>query len=127
MIPIRSHLHRPPLQKKGDSRRPLQFEISRFEMQDSSDFQFSSCPTDGEKSQLPDSLIPLQFHRLFPGISPALKRPHAGDSVISQKQRRTGAGRFVWSGAEQDDFLIARDFGMTCRQFFGRNSERARK
>jgi len=30
-----------------------------------------------------DSLIPLQFHHLFPGIDPTLKRPHPDDSVIS--------------------------------------------
>ena len=41
----------------------------------------NSAPT-GERSR-GVFLIPLQFHHLFPGIDPTLKRPHPGNSVIS--------------------------------------------
>ena len=43
-----------------------------------------------------------------PCICSALKRAHAGDALLFQQQRRTGAGRLVGSTAKENDFAVAR-------------------
>jgi hypothetical protein len=46
--------------------------------------------------------------------------------VGPEQQRRTGAGSFVGSTTEQNDFAIARNLAVTGFQLLGGNTERAR-
>ena len=58
-----------------------------------------------------------------PGIYAAVERVHAHDPPLPQQQRRTGAGSFVWSTAEQDDVAIARDVDVARLQVFEGNAQ----
>ena len=52
-----------------------------------------------------------QFHRILqfpPGIESALERPDMSYAFISEEQRHTGAGGFVWSSTVENDFAVAR-------------------
>ena len=55
------------------------------------------------------------FHReaaRAPGIEAAFERTHTGDPVMQERERRTGAGSFVWSTAIEDHLFIARDLSL---------------
>ena len=43
------------------------------------------------------------------------------DAMLSKLQRRTGAGRFVWSSAEQHDFAVASDLAVPAFELFRRD------
>ena len=43
-----------------------------------------------------------------PAVEAALQRTDANDAPLSQQQRHTGAGGFVWSSTVEDDFAIVR-------------------
>jgi len=49
------------------------------------------------------------------------------NAVLSQLQRRTGAGRFVWSSAEKHDFAVASDFAVPAFELFGRDLDCSRQ
>ncbi len=53
------------------------------------------------------------------------ERPHFLDAPPLQKQRHTGAGRFVWSGAEQNDLAVAWNLIVTFINFVWRKPDRA--
>ena len=57
----------------------------------------------------------------------AQQRSHVVDAESPKLQRRTGAGRFVWSCTKQDDFTVSRDFAVASLQLFRRNPKRARQ
>ena len=60
-----------------------------------------------------------------PGVDPAFKRANPGDSFGPQQQRHTGAGRFIGSGAVDDNIPIARNFMMALFQLLHRDAQRA--
>ena len=62
---------------------------------------------------------------LLPLVKAAQQRTHMADAVLSELQRRPGAGRFVWSSAEQHDFAVAGDLAVPAFQFFRRNLQRS--
>jgi len=45
----------------------------------------------------------------LPRVRSALERPHSSDPMRLQEQRRTGAGGFVRSAAQKDDFAVSRN------------------
>jgi len=47
------------------------------------------------------------------------------NAMLSQLQRRTGAGRFVGSSAEQNDLAVARDLVVPAFEFLGRDLQRS--
>src|SRR4051794_23851786 len=49
------------------------------------------------------------------------------NAVLSKFQRHPGAGRFVWSSAEQHNLPIAGDLAMTGLQVFRRDLESSRQ
>jgi hypothetical protein len=63
---------------------------------------------------------------LEPRAEPTGERAHFLDPSPLQKQRHTGAGRFVRSGAEQNDLAVARNLIVTFFNFVGREADRAR-
>src|SRR5690349_2866841 len=70
---------------------------------------------DESSSPLADEVEP-RFHAAF-------QRAHAGDAVLPQQERRTGARSFVRSKAEQHDFAIARDLVAAFHEFLGSEAE----
>jgi hypothetical protein len=55
----------------------------------------------------------VRFNReapVLPGAEPSGERPHARDTLPSEKERHTGAGGLVRSSAVKDHIAIARDF-----------------
>jgi len=60
----------------------------------------------------------LARHQAAPRIGAAQKRMHAGNSVASQEQRRTGAGGFVWSSTEEHNIAVSWNFPVPQRQLF---------
>jgi hypothetical protein len=68
------------------------------------------------------------LHRVLqrgPGIESAEQRTYARDASLSQLQRHPGAGRFVGSGAVEDDVAIARNLLVAHLQLFRRETNRA--
>ncbi len=45
-----------------------------------------------------------------PSFEPTSQRADVYQTSLSQLQRHTGAGGFVWSSAVEDDFVFAGDF-----------------
>lgn len=43
---------------------------------------------------------------IAPAVESALQGAYAGDPLLFEKQRHTGAGGFVWSSTVEDDFTI---------------------
>src|SRR5271165_764132 len=68
-----------------------------------------------------------RISEVLPSVIAAQQWSHVADAEPPKLQRRTGAGGFVRSGTEQDDFTIPRDFAVASLQFFRRNPERARQ
>ena len=56
-----------------------------------------------------DRLIDRRSCEFFPSFGAALERAHPGDPLGFQEQRRTGAGGFVRSTAEENDLAVARN------------------
>jgi hypothetical protein len=69
----------------------------------------------------------INRHQGQPRFGSALEREHAGDAVASQEQRRTGAGGFVWSTAEENDITIPRNLPVTYSEILDRDFQRAWK
>jgi len=61
-----------------------------------------------------------------PGIQAALQRPNPRDAVLSEEQRHTGAGGFVWSSTVEDYLAIVRQPVALLLQLLGVHAERAR-
>lgn len=55
--------------------------------------------------------------KLQPGFKSTLERVNFAHSSALQLQRRTGAGRFVWSSAVEDYFAFAGNLLKVCPQF----------
>ena len=51
--------------------------------------------------------LPAYLGHFGPRLYAALQRTHPRYAMGFEKQRRTGAGSFVWSTAAQDDFPVA--------------------
>ena len=58
-----------------------------------------------------------------PRVCSALKRAHAGDALLFQQQRRTGAGRLVGSTAKENDFAVARHVAEASLQIVDRGGD----
>ena len=56
---------------------------------------------------------------VVPRPKTTFERSHFLDASPLQKQRHTGAGRFVRSGAEQNDLAVARNLIVTFFNFVG--------
>jgi hypothetical protein len=59
---------------------------------------------------------------VVPRPKTTFERSHFLDASPLQKQRHTGAGRFVRSGAEQNDLAVARNLIVTFFNFVGRQA-----
>src|SRR5208283_290574 len=62
---------------------------------------------------------------LLPFVETAQQRTHVTNAVLSQLQRHTGAGRFVWSSAEEHDLTVAGDFAVPALEFLRRDLQRS--
>ncbi len=62
-----------------------------------------------------------------PGVKPSIKRPHAGDPLLHQHQRHTGASSFVRSSTVQDHIAIPRNLQMALLYFGGPHGYRPRE
>ena len=61
-----------------------------------------------------------------PGVDPAFERANPGDSLGSQQQRHTGAGRFVGSRTVENDVAIAGNLNVALFDLFHGDTKRAR-
>jgi hypothetical protein len=50
--------------------------------------------------------------KLLPLMKSTQQRTHVTDAVFAEFQRHPGAGRFVWSSTEEDDFAVAGDLAI---------------
>src|SRR5271157_6493292 len=70
---------------------------------------------------LPHDRVHHGITKRLPFVEAAQQRTHMANAVLSQLQRRTGAGRFVWSSTEKHDFAVASDLAVPAFEFFGRD------
>ncbi len=61
--------------------------------------------------------------QLLPFMEATQERTHMPDTVFAELQRHTGAGGFVGSSTEEDDFAVAINLAMTRLQFLRRNPQ----
>ncbi len=71
-----------------------------------------------------DSLNRKAF--VVPRLKATFQRPHFLDAPSLQQQRHTGAGRFVRSGAKQNDLAVSRNLLVTLFNLVGCQTDRAR-
>ena len=62
---------------------------------------------------------------LAPGVESALERPDTFHTFVSEEQRHTGAGGFVWSSTVKNDLAIARQPFIGLLEFAGIHAKRA--
>jgi hypothetical protein len=65
--------------------------------------------------------------KFLPFVKAAQQRPHVANAELAELQRHPGAGRFVRSSTEENDFPIAGDFAVPGLQFLRRDLQRARQ
>jgi len=69
----------------------------------------------------PHDRVHHRIAEFLPFVETAQQRTDMANAVLSELQRRTGAGRFVGSSTEKHDLAIASDLAVAAFEFFGRD------